>query len=80
LDRDVQQQTTRKQECERFLQQNQNDLRATERDLERVTRSCEDKQRMREQAIRTCQTSASQVDRRRAAQTDIDRQLSEAQN
>ncbi|CAF4962475.1 unnamed protein product, partial [Rotaria magnacalcarata] len=26
------------------------------------------------------QTSASQVDRRRAAQTDIDRQLSEAQN
>jgi chromosome segregation ATPase len=79
LERDIQQQATRKQESERLVQQNENNLRAVERDLERVTRASNDKQRVREQINKTCQNLASQAKHRRTAQTDVDRHLKEAQ-
>jgi len=78
LERDIQQQTTRKQESERLVQQNENDLRTVERDLERVTRAFNDKQRVKDQTNKTFQNLTSQAERRRTTQADIDRRLDQA--
>jgi chromosome segregation ATPase len=63
-----------------LVQQNENDLRAVDRDLERITRSVNDKKRVKDQINKTYQNLATQADRRRTAQAENDRQLSQAKS